>query len=198
MKIKSKKRLKIFLIITLICLSITAVILSIVFFHKYKEYQTNQENIKLVSSIYTDENRDEIIVTDDVLGVPIDENITAIASLEIPSINFKNIVVDGTTQEALSKGVGLFEHSNILEGNVCVAGHNYNNFFAKLKDVKEGDIIKYYSCLGNKEYKITTIKQIDETDWSMLENTKDNRFTIITCVKGKRNLRLCVQATEII
>ena len=62
--------------------------------------------------------------------------------------------------------------------------------------MQEGDIIKYSSALGNKEYKITTIKQIQETDWSMLEDTEDNRITIITCVRNRPELRLCVQAIE--
>ena len=125
------------------------------------------------------------------------ETLNAIATLEIPSINFKDIVIEGTSQDALAQGIGLFEHSSILQGNVCLAGHNTSRFFANLKDVKQGDIIKYSSCLGNKEYTISTIKQIEETDWSMLEDTEDNRITIITCVKGQKNLRLCVQAKEV-
>ena len=125
-----------------------------------------------------------------------DKYLNAIGTLEIPSINFKDIVVEGTDQAALAQGIGLFEHSNILEGNVCLAGHNTYRFLANLKNVQEGDIIKYSSALGNKEYKITTIKQIQETDWSMLQDTEDNRITIITCVRNKPELRLCVQAIE--
>ena len=80
---------------------------------------------------------------------------------------------------------------------LCLAGHNSNKLLANLKNVKEGDLIKYSSCLGNKEYKVSHIEQIEETDWSYLEDTEDNRLTIITCVKGQKNLRLCVQAKEV-
>jgi len=38
---------------------------------------------------------------------------------------------------------------------------------------------------------------IYETDWSMIENTEDNRITLITCVENREEYRLCVQAKEI-
>ncbi len=59
-----------------------------------------------------------------------------------------------------------------------------------------GDSINYLSCLGKKEYIVSDIQVISETDWTMLEDTNDNRITIITCVKGRPEVRLCVQAME--
>lgn len=196
------------LLIVLTCLIVLATIAFFTYSY-FEEKQQIQDNISHIYHIYNNDNRQEIInqyptVTNETtLGVPVEseenknEILNAIATLEIPSINFKDIVIEGTTQDALAQGIGLFEHSSILQGNVCLAGHNSTRFFANLKDVKEGDIIKYSSCLGNREYEITTIKQIEETDWSMLEDTKDNRITIITCVKNQPTLRLCVQAIEI-
>lgn len=206
MKDKTKQILKIILII-LSCLIVvgTGAFLA----YKYIENQRIQQNISNIYNIYNNDNRQDIINqyhtvnNESTLGVPVvseenkEETLNAIATLEIPSINFKDIVIEGTTQDALAQGIGLFEHSSILQGNVCLAGHNTTRFFANLKDVKQGDRIKYSSCLGNKEYEVTTIKQIEETDWSMLEDTEDNRLTIITCVKGQKNLRLCVQALEV-
>ena len=204
-----KGKLKIILII-LCCLFViaSAVFLAYRYIHQQRQIQ---DNISYIYNIYNNDNRQEIINeypttvnnNETTLGVPVEsetnetETVNAIATLEIPSINFKDIVIEGTTQDALAQGIGLFEHSSILQGNVCLAGHNTNRFFANLKDVKQGDIIKYSSCLGNREYEITTIKQIEETDWSMLEDTEDNRITIITCVRNQPTLRLCVQATEI-
>ena len=59
-----------------------------------------------------------------------------------------------------------------------------------------GDSINYLSCLGKREYIVSDIQVISETDWTMLEETGDNRITIITCVKGRPEVRLCVQAME--
>lgn len=197
-----KKVLKILLGLFFIVV-IVGIILSVLFLYKYIEMQkstSNYDDVDRIYNIYNNDNRQEIVnqyTDDNSLGVPTDDGTLAIATLEIPSINFKNIVVEGTTQNDLSKGIGLFEHSNILDGNVCLAGHNSNKLLANLKNVKEGDIIKYSSCLGNKTYKVSHIEQIEETNWSLLENTPDNRLTIITCVKGISHLRLCVQAKEV-
>lgn len=180
------------------------VICSIFLVIKYIENKKVQSQLDYVYSIYNDENKKDVILdtNTNTVGVSIqsiENNVTlnTVGTLEIPSIHLKNFVVEGTDQEALANGIGLFEHSNILQGNVCIAGHNTNKFFANLKKVKLGDHIKYNTCLGNREYEIETIKEISEKDWSLLEQTNDNRITIITCVRGKKDLRLCVQAVEI-
>lgn len=200
MKESIKKVLK---IAAISCSILIAIILTIVGIFKYIEYKKIQDNISIVYNIYNDSNRNEIITDfNNTVGIPIESEtdeeqyLNAIGTLEIPSINFKDIVVKGTNQSSLAQGIGLFEHSNILEGNVCLAGHNTYRFLANLKNVQKGDTIKYSSALGNKEYRITTIKQIQETDWTMLEDTEDNRITIITCVRNKPELRLCVQGIE--
>lgn len=200
MKESIKKVLK---IAAISCSILIAIILTIVGISKYIEYKKIQDNISIVYDIYNDSNRNEIVTDfNNTVGIPIESEtdeeqyLNAIGTLEIPSINFKDIVVKGTNQSSLAQGIGLFEHSKILEGNVCLAGHNTYRFLANLKNVQKGDIINYSSALGNKEYRITTIKQIQETDWSMLEDTEDNRITIITCVRNKPELRLCVQGIE--
>ena len=43
---------------------------------------------------------------------------------------------------------------------------------------------------------MTEIKEIDETDWSMLGRTEDNRITMTTCIDGEPSKRLVVQAVE--
>ena len=197
---KAKRVLK---IVIISCSILILISLSVFGIFKYIEYRKIQDNINSVYNIYNDSNRNEVITNfNNTVGTPVESEVdeskylNAIGTLEIPVINFKDIVVKGTDQLALAQGIGLFEHSNILEGNVCLAGHNTYRFLANLKYVKEGDIIKYSSALGNKEYKVTTIKQIQETDWTMLEDTEDNRITIITCVRNKPELRLCVQGIE--
>lgn len=107
------------------------------------------------------------------------------------------MIYDGTTLRTLDKGVGHFENSAYLNGNVCLAAHNSNKYWAKLYTLENGDKITYVSFLGKKEYKVNSITQISETDWSKLEKTNENILTLITCVKGNPSQRLCVQALEI-
>ena len=62
--------------------------------------------------------------------------------------------------------------------------------------MKLGDEIIYKTPYGIKTYEIVLSTIIDETDWSYLEETEDNRITLITCVRNRPNKRLCVQAIE--
>lgn len=122
---------------------------------------------------------------------------TVIGVLRIEKINFEGLVYEGTNQEVLKNGVGHFENSPVLLGNVCFAAHNNRNYWAKLHILKKGDIIDYISYLGSKKYEVFNIKEIDKTDWSLLKNTDNNIISLITCIRDKENKRLCLQAKEV-
>ncbi len=83
--------------------------------------------------------------------------------------------------------MGLAAHNR---GNQC-------NFFENIKNLKIGDEIIYITTKGKRVYKVQTNKTILETDWSYLEQTVDNRITLITCEENRRQYRRCVQAVEI-
>ena len=70
------------------------------------------------------------------------------------------------------------------------------NYFEKIKDLKLGDEIYYKTQYGTKTYEVILSTIIDETDWSYLQKTEENKITLITCVRNKPNKRLCVQAIE--
>lgn len=80
-------------------------------------------------------------------------------------------------------------------------GHNRGNqysYFARINELEKGDIITYQTKFYTRDYKVDNIQTIFETDWSLLENTAENKLTLITCIANKKNQRLCVQATEVL
>ena len=121
--------------------------------------------------------------------------------IEIPKIGVNAPIKSGTSQEVLATAVGHFEESVEWNGNVALAGHNrgYNcNFFQNIKNLKNGDKIIYYTEYGKRVYEVVTNKIIKQTDWSYIENTEDNRITLITCVENMYEYRRCIQAVECI
>lgn len=134
-------------------------------------------------------NEEKNLFTDDI-----------IATLIIDKINLKASIKEGSTSDVLEKYIGHIENTALYEGNVGLAAHNRGNeysYFARLNELKEGDIVTYKTKYGTREYEVSNIEVILETDWTKLEDTQDNKLTMITCISNRTNQRLCVQATEI-
>lgn len=119
--------------------------------------------------------------------------------LEIPRINLKAPIKEGTTKEVMNQFIGHFEESKTWIGNVCLAAHNRgyeNNYFAEVKYLKQGDNIFYFYQGEQREYIIQKNEIIQDTDLTCLEDTEENSLTLITCVENEPNYRRCVKAIE--
>ena len=190
-----------------IIISITVVLIIIATISTFfiVKYFMNKNKINYVYEEYSNDNTQNRLDTEnnniesdstDNLMLHIDgENVLGV--IKIDKINFEGLIYEGTSMQTLSKGVGHFENTPYIDGNVCLAAHNSNLYWAKLHTLSTGDKIHYTCFLGTKEYEVSNISKISETDWSSLGNTDTNTLTLITCVKGQKNLRLCVQAKEI-
>lgn len=190
-----------------IIISITVVLIIIATISTFfiVKYFMNKNKINYVYEEYSNDNTQNRLDTEnnniesdstDNLMLHIDgENVLGV--IKIDKINFEGLIYEGISMQTLSKGVGHFENTPYIDGNVCLAAHNSNLYWAKLHTLSTGDKIHYTCFLGTKEYEVSNISKISETDWSSLENTDTNTLTLITCVKGQKNLRLCVQAKEI-
>jgi LPXTG-site transpeptidase (sortase) family protein len=184
-----------FLIAVILIAFITLV--GVIFFViKYPVYKANKdsENIVVGDNIDLDdipiENvEQDIIHYDDEIG-----------TLTIPDILLDNAPIRESVElSTLSETIGHFPSTSIYEGNVGLASHNSGNqgdFFKNLKKIKIGSEIYYQTNYGTKRYVVTVKEIIDEEDWSYLQETEDNRITLITCVAGQKEKRLCVQAVE--
>ena len=120
-----------------------------------------------------------------------------IGRLEIEKINLNAPIKQGTTNEILKDYVGHIEETAIYDGNIGLAAHNRGNkysYFSQLNKLEKGDLIRYTTIYGTKEYIVEQKNEILETDWSIFNNSSENVITMITCVTDKPEYRLCVQA----
>lgn len=119
--------------------------------------------------------------------------------IQIDKIALKAPIQEGTSKEILDDYVGHFEESSKDLGNICLAAHNRgykNNYFSRLKELQEGDEIKYIYKDIKKIYIVTKHEIIQNTDWSNLEPTEENTITLITCVENEPKYRRCIQGIE--
>ena len=120
--------------------------------------------------------------------------------LSIPKINLKAQISEGTTKEVMDKYVGHFVDTGIIKGNICLGAHNRGypvNYFENIKSLNKNDLIFYKKEDKTYCFKVETVTVIKDTDWTYLEETEDNRITLITCVENEPDYRRCVQAVEV-
>lgn len=124
--------------------------------------------------------------------------------ISIPAIDLSVGVYQSETSEieAMSRGVAHFNSTSSWDGNVGLCGHNWTEsgngaYFKDVNKLKRGDTITYTTELGTRTYKVSSINTIDQSDWSYLSRTDDNRLTIITCTFNDGSKRLCVQAVAV-
>lgn len=119
--------------------------------------------------------------------------------IKIPAINLVANIKEGTSQEVMELYVGHFEETPKFVGNVGLAAHNRGytyNYFERLKELKQGDEIEYGYHGQVKRYQVEKQMIIKDTDWTNLENTEENRITLITCVENEPSYRRCVFGRE--
>lgn len=118
----------------------------------------------------------------------------------IPKLNIIGTIKEGTNQEVLTDYVGHFTQTSKWEGNIGLIANNSGgnkNYFENLENLKEDDIILYQYQGKQKEYQVIQNIIIQDTDWSYLSDTEENKLTLITGAKTQENQRRCVQAIEI-
>jgi len=124
----------------------------------------------------------------------------SIGTLTIPTLGIHMNVFQGATEESMARGLGHFSDTSGWNGNVGLSGHNRGSAFniGSIRNLRNGDVIAYTTSLGTRHYAVTFVGTISSTNWSYLAASVDNRITIITCVNDRPDLRIVVQAREIV
>lgn len=123
-----------------------------------------------------------------------------VGKIKIPKIEVEAEISEGTDLDTLAEYVGHFKNTSLWDGNVALAAHNRNSngahYFEGIHLLEDGDEVIYITNMGERRYTVFNKKEISDTDWSVTTETKDNILTLVTCITGYPDKRLCVQAKE--
>ena len=159
------------------------------------EIKIDNSNVQIISEENTEDNIEKT-TEEEIVTEPKEME----WYLEIPCINLKAEIKEGTTKEIMDDYIGHFEETQKENGNIGLAAHNRgykNNYFQNIKNLKDGDKIYYHYNSFYKEYTVEKQMIIKDTDWTNLENTEENTITLITCVEEQKEYRRCIQGKEI-
>lgn len=181
-----------------VCFVVLGVVLSLytVFTHMYSE----SKKASLVAQSVEDSTKAEFeVVTGDQRTKKITDTIPVV---RIPSVNLEAPILEGTGMSQLEVGAGHFTGSCDMgeKGNYCLAGHSSSRYacvFNNLSDVNFGDEVRLSDGNGSEYiYYVTQIFVVDPEDVYVLDDTQDERVTLITCTDNATR-RLCIIGEKI-
>ncbi len=114
-----------------------------------------------------------------------------IAIIEIPSIDLKQALVEGITDDVLQYFLGHFPESALpgQVGNFAVAGHrvsDYTDAFINLYKVEKGDEVIVRTVDKKYTYVVEDNFIVNPDQVEVLENTDTATMTFITCTVGSK------------
>jgi sortase A len=119
--------------------------------------------------------------------------------LEIPAIDFRAYVLEGTTGSVLAKGPGHYPGTPLPgdSGNSAIAGHRtmHGHPFHDLDLLQPGDEIFTGTAECTAVYRVVEVIIVYPSDTSVVAQTGADRLTLTTChPKGSASRRLVVVA----
>lgn len=126
---------------------------------------------------------------------------TLFGIIEIPKIGIYYPVFSHLSEELLKiSPCKFFGESLNKNGNICIAGHNYDNymFFSKISSLDISDEIFMFDNNGVKYiYRVTNIYEVNKEDLSPIFNYENNEkiLTLVTCNNINSN-RIILRAKQ--
>jgi sortase A len=107
---------------------------------------------------------------------------TALGRIEISRIDVGVIIVEGTDEVSLRRGVGHIPGTALPgeQGNVGLAGHR-DTFFRSLRNIRQNDDITLTTVNGVYHYQVDSMKVVAPTDGDVLIDSGGSFLTLVTC-----------------
>jgi len=123
-----------------------------------------------------------------------------VARLEAPSVALTATVIEGSSDEMLSRAAGHIEQTAWPgePGNVGIAGHRDTTFRA-VRNLKAGDALRLTTTHGTYTYRVDRMFVVNPEDVYVLGPTAQPALTLVTCYPftfiGQAPKRYIVRAT---
>ncbi len=115
----------------------------------------------------------------------------AIGAIAVPSVNMYLPIMKGLSNDAMSTGGGTMRPDQLMgKGNYPLAGHYMTAkgvLFSPLENTKIGEKVYLTNLDKIYVYRIYMKKIVDPTAVWLVDNTKQNIVTLITCADGGVN-----------
>ncbi len=125
-------------------------------------------------------------------------------NFEIPRLDIKVPVLEGTDQKSLQVSAGHFKGTGALgRGNYCICGHNstiYAEIFNDIDKIKIGDemyLVDTDEKRTRYKYIVTEYRTVTPSDTWVLSDFGDDRLTVISCTDDGKMRQVVVGMLKI-
>lgn len=123
------------------------------------------------------------------------DNTLYIGVIEFPTLDLRLPVANELSYPNLKRSPCRYKGSVYLD-NCIIAAHNYSTHFGPIKDLHQGDRVRFIDVNGNVfGYEVSKIEIVDGNDREYMENTVYN-LTLFTCTIGGAG-RVTVRCTRV-
>ena len=120
-------------------------------------------------------------------------------NFEIPSLDIKVPMLEGTGTKQLQVSAGHFEGTGALgKGNYCICGHNstiYAEIFNDLDQIQIGDEMHLVDIDEKRTryiYIVTEYRTVEPSETWVLKDFGDDRLTVISCTDDGKQRQVVV------
>lgn len=128
--------------------------------------------------------------------------VAAIGRIEIPRLNIRAMVAEGTDAPILELAVGHIPETAVPggPGNCGLAGHR-DTFFRRLEGVREGDRVRFSTAERTYTYEVEWSRVVEPDRVDTLDPTPVPSLTLVTCYPftyvGRAPKRFVVRARQV-
>ena len=125
-----------------------------------------------------------------------------IGIIEIPGLDIRYPVMEGTTSKVLNAGIGHIEETAGIgeSGNCVLCGHNgsrYGTFFTPLSQISIGDEVMITDKKGQEHiYEVTETEVVNPYDNSIKTQGDEKELTLFTCSQ-KGTMKYSIKVNEV-
>lgn len=105
-----------------------------------------------------------------------------LGQIEIPTIGIAAIILEGSEELSLRRGVGHIIGTSLPgeQGNVVLSAHR-NTFFKPLRNISSNDEIILKTLNGYYRYRVDSTRVVDPEEVDILNDTGEDILTLVTC-----------------
>lgn len=198
-------------IIDIIILIIIITILAIFSIKTYNDYKVEKEDARvaeeleyllkndltLYEEVLPEESNENITVLEPTNEDILIANVSYVGIFEIPSLDVRKAIVNGTTRKDIANKIGYDTHTGVpgKKGNVVLAAHNSWNFFGRISKLNSGDLLYLTNRDGKFTYKVFSVFKVHKSETWVYNEVEghEKTITLITCVYPDNNYRWIVR-----